>query len=199
MINKNYLLLNNKNFIHNNNYINFLKKNINKKQNIGLIHKVYLSLLKSLKIYRAHTKTKSEVKGGGRKPWKQKGTGQARAGSIRSPLWVGGGVSFGPRVMKKFRKINRKEKQKSLSATFWLKKKAIKIVSHSFFKNSLIKTKTVVKKLINFFEFHKKKRIVIITNNYFFSTKNLKNVEICKKKKLTLQILLNCSLIIFVV
>ncbi|MDY7006371.1 MAG: 50S ribosomal protein L4 [Cyanobacteriota bacterium] len=66
----------------------------------------------------ASTKTRAEVRGGGRKPWRQKGTGRARAGSIRSPLWRGGGVIFGPKPRDYSHKMNRKEKRLALSTAF---------------------------------------------------------------------------------
>ncbi len=85
------------------------------KINPSVIHQVILALQANSRLNLAHTKDRSEVRGGGRKPWKQKGTGRARHGSIRSPLWVGGGVTFGPRNDRNFsQKINKKMKRKAL-------------------------------------------------------------------------------------
>lgn len=83
--------------------------------NADLVKQVVDSLLSSKRKPVAHTKNRGEVSGGGKKPWKQKGTGRARHGSTRSPIWVGGGVTHGPRNEKNFeRKVSKKMRTKAL-------------------------------------------------------------------------------------
>lgn len=83
--------------------------------NADLVKQVADSLLSSKRKNVAHTKSRADVSGGGKKPWKQKGTGRARHGSTRSPIWVGGGVAHGPRNDKNFdRKVSKKMKTKAL-------------------------------------------------------------------------------------
>lgn len=85
------------------------------KPNPALVHEIVLALQANKRKAIANTKTKGEVSGGGKKPWKQKGTGRARQGSTRSPNWVGGGIVFGPTSERNFHvKINKKAKRQAL-------------------------------------------------------------------------------------
>ncbi len=88
-----------------------LKLNVLETSGNYLLHKDFLRHYSSQKQGTVSTKTRSEVRGGGRKPWKQKGTGRARAGSNRSHLWKGGGGIFGPKQKKILLKLNKKERR----------------------------------------------------------------------------------------
>lgn len=85
------------------------------KWNNDLVHQVVTGQMANARVHVAHAKDRREVRGGGKKPWRQKGTGRARHGSIRSPLWKGGGVTHGPLTQKNFKKkVNKKMAKKAL-------------------------------------------------------------------------------------
>lgn len=179
---------------------------------IGLIHKVYNSELKNSRNYTASTKTKSEVRGGGRKPWKQKGTGQARAGSIRSPLWVGGGVIFGPKHRIVFKKTNKKEKTLAINyainfkKTIFLNNNEIDNILHlSVIQNNNISINSLkTKKLFKFLLSHyinPNSRILFILDkpniNFWRISRNLKNIKITTLSCVNLKLILNSEYILF--
>lgn len=110
----------------------------------------------------AHTKGRGEVRGGGKKPWRQKGTGRARAGSIRSPLWKGGGVTFGPTKERNFkRKINKKMKRLALLSLISkkIKDSELKIIDNLDIKS--FKTKEAVKIINNIFP--ERKSLIVVS------------------------------------
>jgi len=171
-----------------------------KKKAIGLIHKIYLIQLKTKRKYTACTKTKSEVRGGGRKPWRQKGTGQARAGSSRSPLWVGGGVSFGPKPRVVSKKSNKKERRLATFSAFYLKKKDFLFIEDDFLETFVLpKTKLLIKKLEKFkIDLSKKTLLILPTKNKIIrlATKNIKNLSVTTADNLSLDTLLNSTSVI---
>nr|YP_009182432.1 50S ribosomal protein L4 [Costaria costata]ALF62976.1 50S ribosomal protein L4 [Costaria costata]QWK43851.1 ribosomal protein L4 [Costaria costata]WAM62452.1 50S ribosomal protein L4 [Costaria costata] len=163
-----------------------------------VIQRAYLAQRSNERQGTANTLTRAEVKGGGRKPWRQKGTGRARAGSNRSPLWKGGGVSFGPKPKLYSSKINRKEWQLSLRSLLIAKQKDITIIDNFNFLE--YKTSNIIKVLntfgINLFE---NTLIVVpkIEEKLLKSTRNIKTIKLIVANNLNLkQILLAKNLLI---
>lgn len=112
------------------------------KLNKDLIHQAVVAQMANSRDVIAHAKDRSEVRGGGKKPWRQKGTGRARHGSIRSPIWRGGGVTFGPTKERNFsKKINKKMRQKALLMVLSSKVKDSELVVLNDLKLSSPKTK----------------------------------------------------------
>jgi large subunit ribosomal protein L4 len=171
-----------------------------KKKAIGLIHRVYLTQLKNSRQYLASTKTKSEVRGGGRKPWRQKGTGNARAGSTRSPLWVGGGVTFGPKPRIVSKKINKKERRLAILSALYLKKQQFVFVNETSFNEfDVIKTKNVTKFISDCGLNTSEKILFILTKpnkQFWLAARNLKNIEITTANCLNIEQLLKTNHII---
>ena len=144
------------------------------------------------------TKTRAEVRGGGRKPWKQKGTGRARAGSNRSPLWKGGGVTFGPKPKDYSQKINRKEWRLSLRLLLLKKQESITVVNN--FNINSFKTKDLAKTILELGNNPSEKTLIIVPKveeSLRRASKNLKNIRVLQANCLNIkEILLTKSIII---
>ena len=125
----------------------------------------------------ADTKTRSEVSGGGRKPWRQKGTGRARQGSTRAPHWPGGGIVFGPHPRSYAIKMNRKERRLALKSALAYKAIESKMIVVDKLEVASTKTKDM-KAILNALNVDKKVLIVVdeLTDNLILSSRNLKNV-----------------------
>lgn len=124
------------------------------------------------------TKTRSEVSGGGRKPWKQKGTGNARQGSIRAPHWVGGGVVFGPTPEKNYtKKMNRKERRLALKSALAYKAQEKELIVVDSLTLETPKTKEMLN-VLESLKANRKTLIVVeeLTENLILATRNLENV-----------------------
>ena len=132
------------------------------------------------------TKTRSEVSGGGRKPWRQKGTGNARQGSIRAPHWVGGGVVFGPNANRNYtKKMNKKERRLALKSALTYKANDKEIIAIEKFDLESNKTRDFLKFLEDL-KVNGKALIVTteLTDNNILATRNIKNVKLVLSNEL---------------
>ena len=153
---------------------------VNENNSKYLLHRAVVAQDSQTRQGTASTKTRSEVRAGGKKPWKQKGTGQARSGSKNSPLWNGGGVAFGPKPRSYKKKINSKELKLALQTALYSCNDKIVIVED--FKNSLEKpsTKTLLTKLENVTNPLSKTLLVINepNKNISLSSRNVSNLTL---------------------
>lgn len=165
--------------------------------NADLVKQVADSILSSRRKNVAHTKNRGEVRGGGKKPWQQKGTGRARHGSSRSPIWVGGGVTHGPRAEKNYERIVPKNMRvKALQTILARKNRDGEMMFVDSFSLSEAKTKVAVSALTTLSEvkgfegmFTKRKNAIVIAlaeknkavENAF---RNLGNVEVLEARNL---------------
>jgi len=176
-----------------------LKLNVLKTSGNYLLHKDLLRHFNSQKQGTVSTKTRSEVRGGGRKPWRQKGTGRARAGSNRSPLWKGGGVIFGPKPKKISLKLNKKERRLALQTLLYNKKNNILIIENLENEITEPKTKTFLKICQDCRVGLHQKVLVIVSKKTIplkLATQNLKNVELISASNLNTLSLLKAKQII---
>jgi len=113
--------------------------------NADLVHQVATSMASTSRSNTAHSKDRGDVRGGGKKPWRQKGTGRARHGSSRSPIWIGGGVTFGPTNERNYvKKVNKKTKAKALATILSQKVRDNELILIDSISTDEIKTKTAV-------------------------------------------------------
>ena len=176
-----------------------LELNVLEKSGNYLVHKDILRHQISKKQGTTSTKTRSEVRGGGRKPWKQKGTGRARAGSNRSPLWKGGGVIFGPKPKKIVLKLNKKERKLALQTLLYNKRNSISIIDNLENIIDVPNTKTFANICNNCGVNLEHKVLVIVskkTTLLKLSIRNLKNVELISASNLNTLSLLKAKQIL---
>lgn len=164
-----------------------LKEIFEVKMNSDLVHQVVVAQMANRRRVIAHTKGRGEVRGGGRKPWRQKGTGRARAGSIRSPLWRGGGVTFGPIKEKVFKKkVPKKMKRKALFMVLSEKAKNNLLIVLDDLKLEKAKTKMMKEVLSKFPSWGKTTLLVLpkMDKNLILAARNLPKVKTIQAKDL---------------
>ena len=146
--------------------------------NENIVHSAIINYLANQRQGTQNTKTRSEVSGGGKKPWRQKGTGRARQGSIRAPQWIKGGIALGPKPRSYKYKINKKEKRLAIKSVLSSKVIEKELVVLDKLQLKEIKTADMVKVLTNL-KIEGKALVLLPTNdsNIQKSARNLKDVK----------------------
>lgn len=162
-----------------------------KEYNKGLVHQAVVTVMNSARSGNSAQKTRSEVRGGGRKPWKQKGTGRARAGTIRSPIWRSGGVAFASKKRDYSQKINKKMYKSAIRSIISELHRIGSLVIVSDFKCETPKTKEFQAKMQ---DLQLDNAVIIMSElgeNEYLSSRNLINFEIADVESVDPVILLS--------
>lgn len=164
-----------------------------------LVYQAFQTQLRNRRQPLAHAKDRSEVRGGGRKPWRQKGTGRARHGSVRSPIWSGGGVTHGPTKERKYKvKLNKKMRQGAIFSVLArkMKDKEIKIIDILNIEQP--KTKLAAELFKKFFD--RRQSILIVPSsqnkNIYQASANLVKIKALNPKSLNVEDLLRYKYIL---
>ncbi|MBZ8179713.1 50S ribosomal protein L4 [Oscillatoria salina] len=158
-----------------------------------IVHRALVRQMTNARRGTASTKTRAEVRGGGRKPWRQKGTGRARAGSIRSPLWKGGGVIFGPKPKDYNIKMNRKERRLALRTALNSRAEDLLVVENFAEQLPRPKTKELVQAIERWGVEPGAKVLLILrefTDNVYLSARNISTLKLMKAESLNIYDLL---------
>jgi large subunit ribosomal protein L4 len=164
-----------------------------------ILHRAVVRQMTNARQGTASTKTRSEVRGGGRKPWRQKGTGRARAGSIRSPLWRGGGVIFGPKPRDFNLKLNRKERRLALRTALVSRAEDLIVVEEFSAELQQPKTKELLAALARWGAAPENKILLIlaeIAENIYLSGRNIENLKLMAADQLNVYDLLHADKIV---
>ena len=164
-----------------------------------IVHRALVRQMNNGRQGTASAKTRAEVRGGGRKPWRQKGTGRARAGSIRSPLWRGGGVIFGPKPRDYSIKMNRKERRLALSTAVASRSEDMIVVEDFSEQLSRPKTKELMGAIARWGVEPTAKVLLILperTENIYLSARNVEKLSLISATQLNVYDLLNADKIV---
>jgi large subunit ribosomal protein L4 len=161
-----------------------------------LLHRSVVRHLANARQGTASSKTRAEVRGGGRKPWRQKGTGRARAGSNRSPLWRGGGVIFGPKPRDYSKKMNKKERRLALRTALMSRAQDLIVVENFSEQITQPKTKEIVSALSRWgVELDGKILLILdeISENIQLSSRNIPNLTLIRADSINVYDLLRAD------
>ena len=161
--------------------------------NEAVVYDVVKMQLAARRSGTSSTKTRSDVRGGGKKPWRQKGTGRARAGTTRSPIWRGGGIVFGPHPRDYSFSVPKKVRKKALISVLSMKLKEDKMVILKDFPMEKISTKAF-KNVVDLFGLKKALFVLDIKNEVLLkSSRNIRNIKMIRSEGINVYDVLNCE------